>query len=146
MPPYAALPRPQLDGYIVGGQQVDIADYPYQVSLQTWSHICGGSIISERWILTAGHCTSFASGLRVRVASTRHASGGLLHKVQRIVQHEKYDSWVIDYDFALLELEEPLELGDLVKPIALPEQDDAVADGAEAVVTGWGNTLVSILI
>lgn len=136
--------RPRLDGYIVGGDQVDIADFPYQISLQTWSHICGGSIIAARWILTAGHCTSYQSGMRVRVASTQHASGGRVHAVKRIVQHAKYDSWVIDYDFALLELEEELELGAGAKPVALPEQDEAVEDGAQAVVSGWGNTQVGV--
>lgn len=52
------FPKPRLDGRIVGGYKIDIQDVPYQISLQSSSrHLCGGSIINEKWILTAGHCT-----------------------------------------------------------------------------------------
>lgn len=44
---------PGFSGRIVGGREVDIKDFPYQVSLQRGGgHICGGSIIGERHVLT----------------------------------------------------------------------------------------------
>lgn len=49
---------PMLDGRIVGGKPTTIEDYPYQVSLQhRSSHVCGGVVISEDYVVTAAHCT-----------------------------------------------------------------------------------------
>lgn len=46
------------DEKIVGGFPIEINAAPYQVSLRYFgSHICGGSIISEYYVLTAAHCT-----------------------------------------------------------------------------------------
>lgn len=45
---------------IVGGYETTIDDNPWQVSLQYYSsHRCGGSIIGDKWILTAAHCTEY---------------------------------------------------------------------------------------
>lgn len=45
------------NGFIIGGQQTTINQYPYQVSLRKpYDHICGGAIISVDYILTAAHC------------------------------------------------------------------------------------------
>lgn len=50
---------PMLDGRIVGGSAVAITAYPYQLSLRrSNSHICGASIISANWALTAAHCVT----------------------------------------------------------------------------------------
>jgi secreted trypsin-like serine protease len=45
------------NGRIVGGVKIPIEAIPFQVSLQLYGYqICGGSIISKQYILTAAHC------------------------------------------------------------------------------------------
>lgn len=42
---------------IVGGTNAALGDWPWQVSLHVQgTHVCGGSIITPDWIVTAAHC------------------------------------------------------------------------------------------
>lgn len=128
---------------IISGNEIDIAKVPFLASLSNGSgHYCGGSIISERWILTAAHCIGdpTSTDLAVRVGSSRHANGGQLVRVRRIVQHHLWNPSTIDYDFALLELAEVLELGKELQAVELPVKDEDVANGKLLLVSGWGKT------
>uniref|UniRef100_A0A1L8DQH5 trypsin n=1 Tax=Nyssomyia neivai TaxID=330878 RepID=A0A1L8DQH5_9DIPT len=136
------LPRPRLDGKIVGGFEVDVRHVPYQVSLQSSSHFCGGSLVSHNFVFTAAHCTDgqTASNLKVRVGTSEHGSGGEFFKVKKIHQHPKFNYNNIDYDFSLLELEESVTFTSERFPVRLPPKGDDVPDGALLLVSGWGNT------
>ncbi|XP_067003046.2 trypsin-1 [Anabrus simplex] len=139
----ALPPRPRLDGRIVGGSSADIKNFPYQLSLQSWgSHICGASIISENWALTAAHCVSGSSASRfsLRAGTSTRGSGGSVHQASQIIAHPNYDLRTIDYDYALIKVSSPFSLGSNVAIVALPSQGEAVADGTNSVVTGWGST------
>ncbi|EDS45388.1 trypsin 2 [Culex quinquefasciatus] len=128
-------------GKIVGGFQIDVVDVPYQVSLQRNNrHHCGGSIIDERWVLTAAHCTenTDAGIYSVRVGSSEHATGGQLVPVKAVHNHPDYDREVTEFDFCLLELGERLEFGHAVQPVDLVR--DEPADESQSLVSGWGDT------
>ncbi|XP_075150086.1 trypsin-1-like [Haematobia irritans] len=134
--------KPLPDGRIVGGVKINITDAPHQVSLQTRGHICGGSIISNQWILTAAHCTygRSADELKVRLGSSVPNKGGELIDVEKIVQHEKFNISNVDYDYSLLKLNRTFELDETKQPVQLPESMANITDGTDCYVSGWGNT------
>ena len=47
-------------GRIVGGVDATDAQFPHQISLRfLGSYICGGSIVSRNYVLTAAHCVIY---------------------------------------------------------------------------------------
>ncbi|XP_034097284.1 trypsin-7 [Drosophila albomicans] len=136
------LRQPRLDGRIVGGVETTIEEYPYQISLQRSYHMCGGSLIGERVVLTAAHCvdSSTTFSAKVRIGSTRKETGGVLVPIKRVHRHPKYNSQIIDYDFAVLELEQYNATSITQAFVQLPEQNDDIDDGTLVTISGWGNT------
>ena len=52
-----SVPCSQRNPKIVGGLEAERHEIPYMVSLtRRRGHFCGGVIIHEKWLLTAGHC------------------------------------------------------------------------------------------
>lgn len=109
------------------------------------SHICGGSLISKNWAISAAHCVQRTSPsmITLRIGSEKYATGGESVKVKRIVVHEDYNPRTIDFDFSLLELTEPLTFTDKIQAIDLPTADDVIADGSNCWISGWGVTMNS---
>ncbi|EDW12624.1 trypsin-1 [Drosophila mojavensis] len=134
--------QPRLDGRIVGGHRINITDAPHQISLQTSDHICGGSLISKEWIITAAHCTfgKQANQLRVRLGTSECSRNGQLLNIKKIVQHEKFNYSNINNDFSLLQLQEPIEFDETKQAVKLPTQDQEFKDGDACYVSGWGST------
>lgn len=58
--------------------------------------------------------------------------------MKRVVRNKGYDASITDFDFSLLELDHELTFNDRIKPITLPNENILIEDGANALVTGWG--------
>ncbi|XP_068240757.1 trypsin-1-like isoform X2 [Palaemon carinicauda] len=138
------------DTRIVQGIDAQQNEFPYQVHiflvLNTSYRWCGGSIISEHWILTAAHCFFVDYGYQILLEYYEVGYGNVdINELTRIrpkdrVIHEKYTHLVDNfaYDIALLELEDSLQpFNPSIQPICLGEETD-IPFGGKALVTGWG--------
>ncbi|XP_050292847.1 chymotrypsin-2-like [Anthonomus grandis grandis] len=134
---------------IVNGHNAARNQFPYIVSLQrrvlanSFSHTCGGSILSPQWILSAAHCTQLAaSNYRVVAGiillSDNNIVGQQILSVQQIINHPSYPggSVVAPDDVSVLRLSGQLQYTVNVQPISIPRQG-ALFQG-ESVLCGWG--------
>uniref|UniRef100_A0A8C3FJK8 chymotrypsin n=1 Tax=Chrysemys picta bellii TaxID=8478 RepID=A0A8C3FJK8_CHRPI len=130
--------QPIISGYarIVNGEEAVPRSWPWQVSLQTNSwHFCGGSLVSERWVVTAAHCGVTKSNV---VVLGEHDRSSSQEKVQKLVfTHPQYNSNTINNDIALIKLATAAELGSTVAPVCLAAAGEQYRSGQLCVTTGW---------
>lgn len=133
---------------IIGGQPSELGEWPWQVSLFfKGSHVCGGVLISEKFLLTAAHCIDsddesslVVSNWKVYVGVESLNNLPAPHKVKRIILNENYDSFTNDQDIALFRLEEPMEFSENNRPACLPTHNQEWSDGTECFTSGFGTT------
>ncbi|KAJ0425017.1 trypsin-like cysteine/serine peptidase domain-containing protein [Aspergillus carlsbadensis] len=126
---------------IVGGDEASIEEYPYQIQLLSNGRlICGGSIISNQYVVTAAHCTdgASASSLSIRAGSSSSSSGGTVVDVSSIAQHPDYDAETTDNDISILTLAEDLTFGEGIDAVGLPTSSALPLPNTTAIATGWG--------
>ncbi|XP_071389683.1 serine protease 33 [Centroberyx affinis] len=138
---------PLVENRIVGGMDASDGAWPWQVDIQTKSsgHVCGGSIISEYWVLSAAHCfpNPFDVGSYIIYAGRYQLNGfnpyQSTHSVSRVVIPSDYVEPHQGSDMALVRLSSPVTWSDRVRPICLPNSDTLFPGGMPCYVTGWGN-------
>ncbi|XP_044269223.1 trypsin-1-like [Tribolium madens] len=144
------------EGKIVGGTTADKGEFPWLVSItRRGGHFCGGTLISNRFILTAGHCLCTGIGtdtvkpthIKVTIAQhdlTNKSSDAYEMTLKAISIHPDYTCGKVKDDIAILELDNKLVWSDSVSPACLAasshEDDYKPIDNLPAVVAGWGWT------
>ncbi|XP_055269635.1 putative serine protease 42 [Moschus berezovskii] len=127
---------------ILGGQDSEEGKWPWQVSLRVRGrHVCGASLVTERWVLTAAHCilSRYQYSVMMGDRNLQGILSGLLVPVSRVVIHPQFStSGTIKNDLALLRLGYPVNYTGLIQPICIPEKTFHVQAGTRCWVTGWG--------
>ncbi|XP_037067942.1 LOW QUALITY PROTEIN: uncharacterized protein LOC119089378 [Pollicipes pollicipes] len=141
----------QRQARIVGGGNTSPGAWPWQAAMyRDGEYQCGATLISDRWLVSAGHCylRSTRRFWLARLGAYRRGSSLLspherLHAVSHVIMHPDYQDVGYVHDIALLRLKEPAQMSDFVRPVCLPSPNAPIQDGALCTVVGWGQLFES---
>ncbi|ROL40830.1 Granzyme B(G,H) [Anabarilius grahami] len=126
---------------IVNGTEAKPHSRPYMVSVQaSKQHICGGFLISDRFVMTAAHCRNKSQVLTVVLGAHDLQQKNLDRiNVDFYHKHPDYTSGSFHNDILLLRLEKHVKLNNNIKWISIPMKEDDIEADTVCSVAGWGS-------
>ncbi len=130
---------------IVGGTEALPGEFPYLVSLRlplnedrSFRHVCGGSIIADRWILTAAVCFPVVGAKIILGEHVLNAedAGEVEYFVTRVYSHHDL-STTLRNNLALVKVDREIDLS-LFPAVTLPTINYATPVGTSCTLAGWG--------
>lgn len=139
----------ELGDKIVGGRNASAGEYPHMAALGygiipdiKW--LCGGSLISDRYVLTAAHCRAsdqYGEVKYVRLGFIDMGKEqGIIFDVNKFIISEQYSSPSIYNDIAIIELNRPVSFDGYIKPACLYTDYFKNLPQESVTATGWGLT------
>jgi len=113
---------------------------------------CAGSLISDRWVITAAHCVTgeddqkrptlvTAEKIDIYAGSNDFKNGARI-KLKRVIRHPQYNHETMDNDIALLELAASARSSKTSTIALVTPQNEATIGGVgnKVIAAGWGET------
>lgn len=115
-------------------------DWPWHVALfKNGQHVCDGTLISERWLMTTASCFQGQGRARwvARFASVRLNARAPWEQKRRIVGMVK--SPVEGNSIVILKMDSPVVFSDFARPACLPSSDEFIHMGATCATLSWSS-------
>ena len=145
---------------IVGSTEVDLGEIPWQANLVVKSnrgHFCGGTLLYDRFVLTAAHCfKNYKRPEEILVILGDHNTDNnddpyeTEYDVRKIIIHPEYfkgdtgSVYQLHNDIALLQLTEPVRMTKGIKNACLPKEEPKNGAAFNMLISGWGKTPKSL--
>ncbi|XP_072949116.1 serine protease persephone-like isoform X2 [Epargyreus clarus] len=144
---------PPLNVHIIGGEEAQPGEFPHMAALgytlgDGYNFSCGGSLISQEYVLTAAHCIENIQGLTPSIVRLGVVEIGkdVFNpesdiRIANIIVHPDRKPVVKYHDIALIRLQRKVEYSALLNPACLYTKDDVPRDAL--TITGWGKSSVN---
>uniref|UniRef100_A0A8C3TP71 Transmembrane serine protease 15 n=1 Tax=Catharus ustulatus TaxID=91951 RepID=A0A8C3TP71_CATUS len=133
---------------IVGGSDARREAWPWIVSLHfNLQPVCGASLVSDEWLVTAAHCvygthlkpSRWQAVLGLYDQSDVAQPPAAVRDIDRIIINPHYMKETKDSDIALMHLQQKVQYTDYIQPICLPEKHQQFLPGINCSIAGWGD-------
>jgi secreted trypsin-like serine protease len=134
---------------IVGGEMANIREFPHMTAIGYKNNsdkvrwLCGGTILSEQYILTAAHCLhdkDYGKPKYVQLGTTNlfdKSSHRQRLNILKLIPHPQYMYPSNYHDIALIKLEKPAKMNSYARPACLYSKPEISFE--RAIATGWGD-------
>lgn len=143
--------EPEIDSYIIGGQTARPNQFPFLVSLRTMEnfHFCGAGILSDRWLVSAAHCTqedrAEARNVIAVIGAHHRATDGQPLRVDTIVNHPEFNRPWLRNDICVIRATQSIIfVPGRIQPVRLPPTDFTEGPSVRVWLAGWGLSQVML--
>ncbi|KAF2881475.1 hypothetical protein ILUMI_24693 [Ignelater luminosus] len=134
---------------IVNGLNATLGQFPFMVSLsvvdsETVNHLCGGSIITRYWSLTAAHCIDTVTEILIKfdyiklLGNNHIVKNSTQHDIDCYKIHSQFTKTAGANDITLIKVKQPFD-GAYEKIIIRPPTNFKYVTDSIVTVVGWGD-------
>jgi secreted trypsin-like serine protease len=135
--------KKHFSGRIVGGDEAAENQFPWQVAVyfdtSDGTFFCGGALVAENWVLTAGHCVYHAEVFTLHLGSNSLVDDDdnrVTVAATYSVPHPDYDPSDLENDIGLIRIDTAYKTNDHIKVIPLASSE--LGADVDVIVSGWG--------
>lgn len=136
---------------IIGGEKAKNGEFPHMTAIGwkteegSLKFLCGGSLISDRFVLTAAHCSESEgiapSFVRLGDQNLKNQDDNMDEldvDIDKFISHEKFRSTSFYHDIAVIRMTQSVRFNKFIRPACLSQTTDVYV--AKVTATGWGYT------